>query len=113
MSPVKIRSREAGGMQTTGLSCYCPMWPPAPQIWDPGVVHAASHQGKGRVLKYLVGILGPKIKLCTHVCGRQGLLREQGERAGLLQSTVQGNSKLLLSEAVSSGTIDRTSFLSQ
>lgn len=67
---------------------------------------------KVSVLKYLVDTLGPVRKLCARVCRRRGLLREQVESAGLLQSTVQGNSKLLLCEAISSATIDRTSFLS-
>lgn len=101
MSPVKIRSWEAGGMQTTRLSSYYPTCPPAPQIWDPAVVPTASRWWKGRVLKYLVGTLGPERKLCVPVCGRQGLLREQGERAGLLMSVVQGKGKLLSCEVLS------------
>jgi len=82
LSPVKISSGEAGGTQTTGLSSYCSMWLPAPQIWDPGVVHAASHQGKRRVLKYLAAPWDLR-ESCVHVCvegrgvsGSKG--REQG-----------------------------------
>lgn len=113
LTPVKVRKRKAGGTQATGLSCYCHMWPPVPHIWKPGLVRAASHQGKGRVPKYLVGMLKPKRELCVCVCGMQGLLRGQGERAGLLQSTVQGDNELLLCDATSPVTVDRTSFLSQ
>lgn len=63
ISSVKIRSKEAGGMQKTRINCYCLMWPPAPQMWVPGEVHVASHKGKGRVVKDNMGALGPKRKL--------------------------------------------------
>lgn len=97
-------------MQTTGLSCCCPLCPSAPQIWDPGVAHAASHQARGRVLKCLTGALGQERQLSAHVCGRQGLPGEQGGRARLLQL---GNNKLLLCEAINSAIIDEKSFFHQ
>lgn len=103
----KSRGGKQEGCRQLGSAVTVPMWSPAPEIWDLGVVHAASHQGKGRVLMYLVSMLGPSRKLPASVCGRQG------KRAGLLPSTVQGNTKLSLCEAISSATIDRTSFLSQ
>lgn len=62
-----LGTTEAVGMQTTGLSSCCPMCPPAPPIWDPGVVHAASHQARGRVLKLLTGALGQETQLCARV----------------------------------------------
>lgn len=81
-----------------------------PSNLDPGVAHTTSHQAGGRVLKYLTGALGQERQLCAHVCGKQGLLGEQGERARLLQL---GNNKWLLCEAINSAIIDRTSFLYQ
>lgn len=66
-SPQEIRSRKVRGTQTTGLSSLCSVWPPTPEIWDPGVVCAASWLSvEKREKKNQGGMLGPKRKLWTY-----------------------------------------------